>query len=82
MLAAAAAARWCYSAGAAIVDDVKIASPATKTNSENYISMTSRQGFDQVNELSLLIFTYVCTSRESTQYYLVCFLDYYFVVNI
>ena len=52
------AARWCYSAGAAFVDDVKIASPATKTNSENYISMTSRQGFDQVNELSLLIFTY------------------------
>ena len=57
------AARWCYSAGAAFVDDVKIASPATKTNSENYISMTSRQGFDQVNELSLLIFTYVRVER-------------------
>ena len=34
-------------------DDVKIASPATKTN---YISMMSRQSFDQVNELTWLIF--------------------------
>ena len=34
-------------------DSVKIASPATKTN---YISMMSRQSFDQVNELTWLIF--------------------------